>query len=477
MKSYYICLRDENSTGKPNRTRVVADSEYFSDTGKSNKEECFKVLFMKLKHNAMRYSTPSDLLKAQDILTPDTNDKFWTTVLQENIKDIQTEPSEQLILLIIDEARSLKGGDDSSKQDFYVPFRRALLADGSRGIFCIMIDTNATVANFAPKKLDDPSTRVVQGTKLFHPWIVIPTMDIHLKLPRNCPLSRCFETIKCEEQKEFRYNRFDSVLHSRPLFMDGLLLESKKYSDPGRLWDWLVSFSRTKLFGSNCPAMDATVAVLAGRYSLIPVDISTQESLVANRMATLRRCSKSRDRILVSYVAEPVLGEGLAHHMNESFEGTIQALSELMNSGKLSLAGNKGDYGELVAAISLSRAFDFLRTTQHFGRPVMVKSILALFDIKKCNIIQRNQARASSRKSSLSSKYENTFPVVLGSLVGFLQFIRLSKNLSKEMLGKGFQKRVAFFTCTNTPACDLVVPIFLLRRAAGTLHSSILAND
>ena len=68
--------------------------------------------------------------------------------------------------------------------------------------------------------------------------------------------------------------------------------------------------------------MDAAVAVLAGIYSLIPVDISTQESLVASRMATLRRCSKSRDRIIVSYVTEPILGEGLAHHMKESFEET-----------------------------------------------------------------------------------------------------------------------------------------------------------
>ena len=70
------------------------------------------------------------------------------------------------------------------------------------------------------------------------------------------------------------------------------------------------------------------------------------------------------------------------------------------------------------------------------------------------------------------------FPAVLGSLVRSLQFLRLSKPLSREMLETGFQKRVAFFTPTNTPACRLVLPILLLSRrkgraAAAAIHTYI----
>ena len=138
-------------------------------------------------------------------------------------------------------------------------------------------------------------------------------------------------------------------------------------------------FSSCKLYGRSSPVVDTAVAVLAGRFSLIPVDISTQQSLVANRMATLHRCSTLRDRILVSYVAEPILGEGLTSHMKDHFEAIIKELSALMKAGKLSLAGNKGDYGELVAAVSLSRAFDFLHSANELcSRPVMVKEMLSV---------------------------------------------------------------------------------------------------
>jgi hypothetical protein len=159
--------------------------------------------------------------------------------------------------------------------------------------------------------------------------------------------------------------------------------------------------------------------------------------------------------------------------MKDHFEAIIKELSALMKAGKVSLAGNKGDYGELVAAICLSRAFDFLHAANELcSRPVMVKEMLSLFHIQKCTM-QQKVARYLSRETSSFTEDDDTFPVALGSLVGFLQFIRLSKNLTKEMLEKGFEKRVAFFTCTNMPACDIVIPIFLLRRRAGRHNSSM----
>ena len=143
---------------------MVADSIYFSETGVSDKKENFKVLFKKMKQIAARFQTADALLQAQNVLQPSANNEFWNIVLQEKIDESTTSraTSSELILVIIDEARNLKG-DGAEINDFYKPLRRALQDFVSSGIFCIMIDTNATIANFAPKNIEDPSERVFSG--------------------------------------------------------------------------------------------------------------------------------------------------------------------------------------------------------------------------------------------------------------------------------------------------------------------------
>ncbi len=87
--------------------------------------------------------------------------------------------------------------------------------------------------------------------------------------------------------------------------------------------------------------------------------------------------------MLVSYVLEPVLGEGFACRMEPYFGHIIQYLSELIKSKKLNLAGNKGDYGELIAAIALSKAYDCLHRDSkdhYFSRPVIAKDIVGIQD-------------------------------------------------------------------------------------------------
>jgi hypothetical protein len=258
---------------------MVADSIYFSETGVSDKKENFKVLFNKMKHIAARFQTADALLQAQNVLQPSANNEFWNIVLQEKIDESTTSraTSSELILVIIDEARNLKG-DGAEINDFYKPLRRALQDFVSSGIFCIMIDTNATIANFAPKSIDDPSERVFGGLELFHPWICIPTIGIHQEFPSQCTdtIRTYCDTIICEAQNVFQFNRFDLVRHSRPMFMDVLLRQSEQCGDSKRLWEELMYFSYRKLFGRSSPFVDTAVAVLAGRFSLIPVDISTQ---------------------------------------------------------------------------------------------------------------------------------------------------------------------------------------------------------
>jgi hypothetical protein len=67
--------------------------------------------------------------------------------------------------------------------------------------------------------------------------------------------------------------------------------------------------------------------------------------------------------------------------MTVHFEGTMDALSHLMGSGQLGSAGSKGDDGELMAAIIMTRAYDVQHwpIDRHNSKPVMVQDILCLF--------------------------------------------------------------------------------------------------
>jgi hypothetical protein len=210
------------------------------------------------------------------------------------------------------------------------------------------------------------------------------------------------------------------------------------------------------------------MAALAGRFCLVPVDMTSKESLVANKMATLQACSVGRKSMVVDYVVEPVLGESFAFIMTIHFEKILQSLSHLMASGQLSLAGSKGDYGELIAAIVMTRAYDFrhLARDRHFSKPVMVQDILSLFQPAEGKLVvtkedQPKRGRRKSKDESTDSSW------ILRSLVRYLQFTRLSKPLSAVVLAAGFQRCAAFLTVAGTPACDLVIPILLGEQQQG----------
>jgi len=472
--SFYICLRAVDSTGQPPRTSTVADSVYFNSSSEefvAVSIECrFSEFFRKLLQCTQCFETPLELFQAQQVENPVTNNAFWTNVLNGNFKisEKKNGGKPRPILIIVDEARGLKGVDsnDHSQSSIYMGLRRALAAD-SRDFLCIMIDTNAKISNFAPVFADDPSGRVSSGEKLFHPWSCIPTIDLELSLPAI--VAKVDESVQCGGSKSFHYNRFNVLKYSRPMFTYAKLFLSV---DPNLvtfeiLWLQLMDLAHEKLFGKKkAEEIDSLdmMAALAGRFCLVPVDMTTKASLVANKMATLQACSVGRRRMAVDYVVEPVLGESFAHFMTVHFEGIMNALSHLMGSGQLSLAGSKGDYGELMAAIIMTRAYDIKHRLidRHYSKPVMVQDILSLFQADDGTgtgklVITEKEKRSSGRKKG--KRKDST--LILRSLVRYLQFTRLRKPLSAVELAAGFQRCAAFLTAAGTVACDLVIPILL----------------
>jgi hypothetical protein len=382
-------------------------------------------------------------------------------------------------VIIVDEARGLKGVDERNEKvnTIYMGLRRALAAAFPAQFLCIMIDTNAKISNFAPVLKNDHSSRVAGGEKLFHPWCCIPTIDLELPLP--VAVANVEDTVLCDGLKPYRYNRFDILKHSRPMFIFSKIFVSAEIplppggsaamSSTDCVWLQLMDLANEKLFGMKTTTeLDSLnmMAALAGRFCLVPVDRTSKESLVANKMATLQACSVDRKSMVVDYVVEPVLGESFAKFMTSNFEKILHSLSHLMRSGQLSLAGSKGDYGELIAAIVITRAYDLQHpeSDRHFSKPVMVQDILSLFQPAEGKLVVTKEGKRDRSKSKDKSKDSSW---ILRSLVRYLQFTRLSKPLSAVVLAAGFQRCAAFLTVAGTPACDLVIPILLGEQQQG----------
>lgn len=216
------------------------------------------------------------------------------------------------------------------------------------------------------------------------------------------------------------------------------------------------------------------MVVLAGRYCVIPLDIESQEFLVADRMATLQTCTVGRKRMEVEYVAEPVLGECFAYFMTKHFDKVMNSLCQLIAmKNKVSLAGNTHAlYGEMIAVIVMTRVYDVKHSlyARHFSQPVMVQDILSSFisggggggcgsvvDImeESCNSRPRKAAKVEEVKDSSSSM------MIRRSLVRYLQFTRLTRMPTPATLEAGFRRCAAFLTLPDTIVCNLVIPILL----------------
>jgi hypothetical protein len=234
-------------------------------------------------------------------------------------------------------------------------------------------------------------------------------------------------------------------------------------------WFLLMDLAHNKLFESteeSCSADMVMMVVLAGRYCLVPLDIASQESLVANRLATLQSCTVGRKRMAVDYVPEPVLGECFAYLMTKHFDEVVSSLCRLTAMRKVSMAGNiDGLYGELIAAIIMTRAYDIKHSlnARHFSQPVMVQDILSSFISGGGggggSVVDKEETCKRPRKAARVEVKENS--LILRSLVRYLQFTRLTKKPTPATLEVEFRRCAAFLTQPDTIVCNLVLPILL----------------
>jgi len=101
----------------------------------------------------------------------------------------------KVLVLAIDEARSLLEREGAQETDNFFLFRRALneanevLFEKQRKamIFAVLIDTNSQIHDFVPPLSRDPSSRRNKDkvTRLFPPFVLTHTMDVAMNQDRS----------------------------------------------------------------------------------------------------------------------------------------------------------------------------------------------------------------------------------------------------------------------------------------------------
>ncbi|EGZ05199.1 hypothetical protein PHYSODRAFT_342575 [Phytophthora sojae] len=166
LKVLYMCARVHRSTGFPEATSKLRDSLF--DPAASSVQEVarrLKAIYCYAKDHWADVQTE------------------WLELFIDNATD-SSDPDGKMVVLVIDEARSLLAEVDGKKNDFRI-LRNALKSANEDigpegGIFGVLIDTNSQISDLTPPLLLDPSSRKSGGSLAsFAPLVLADTMDAH----------------------------------------------------------------------------------------------------------------------------------------------------------------------------------------------------------------------------------------------------------------------------------------------------------
>jgi hypothetical protein len=352
----YVCFRDYGSTGYPPRTSKAIDTLFH---GLETKERAAYVHELKRRicfcaRNAL--TMKSKLLGSDDqsldpeeqaLFPSERNHKVWDC---HPTKIVKFQRTSDLVVLAFDEARACLNVVKETGVSQFRLIRQALReistdkATSALRIIGVFVDTSSRIQDFALNIDDDPSARKVAQTKemdfkklkLFHPFILCGTCDIHFK---SSP--QTITSLIASKQ----YLRV-----GRPLVTQG------DDSDDGNN---NFGFLQRKLFGGGeSPTGSAALGIILCRVSAFVCPRHCVASdLVANHMATLLACDKERQGTLSTFVAEPRLAIAASQLWSDDeifSDQCIPALQNALMSGALS----EGIRGEIVAQILLLLACD-----------------------------------------------------------------------------------------------------------------------
>ncbi|GMF64047.1 unnamed protein product [Phytophthora fragariaefolia] len=141
-------------------------------------------------------------------------------------KVLSQAPGSPVLVVVLDEARSLLAKHDAAGTSYFRLLRRALteannnLPKGSPGlIFAVLVDTNSQIHEVVPASrppvLDDSSRKDHRNLRLFPPFVLTHTMDVFFKKPvsplLNDPFSYKDCVLEIDPVKRSRSKRTDEL--------------------------------------------------------------------------------------------------------------------------------------------------------------------------------------------------------------------------------------------------------------------------
>ncbi|EGZ05242.1 hypothetical protein PHYSODRAFT_342627, partial [Phytophthora sojae] len=185
MKVLYMCARVHESTGFPKATSELRG--WLFQEGSKVEDIASRLKTIYVYANKHWADVQKEWLKLFTEKAADTSVKAKLSDETDTLEgDTSTEknPNGRIVVLVIDEARSLLTEKGGKKNDFRM-LRNALRSVnkdiGHRGcIFGVLIDTNPRISDLAPPLLLDPSSRLFDGELAsFAPVVLAETMDAH----------------------------------------------------------------------------------------------------------------------------------------------------------------------------------------------------------------------------------------------------------------------------------------------------------
>jgi hypothetical protein len=270
----------------------------------------------------------------------------------------------------------------------FVVLRRALslFKELSCKVVGLFLDTNSKIWNFAPTRDKDSSARVTtHGLALYPPFISMHTRG-------TLSTFRLLEVGVTQGTSSLTVNLFSLVSRSRPMFA---VYANQGMRSLESTWDATVDFAMFKLDLNTLPEESPTdrskraFTLLAVRYCVMTLDMSLCSTLVASHLATLREYSEDRSLLKVGYQAEPLLGEAASHllRVDDDFTSHVEALANLVATGNVGVLFSKGNAGEFVASVLLSRAYDkaAVAAAAPFESPLTSAAMDGSRSSKKCS--------------------------------------------------------------------------------------------
>lgn len=412
MHVIYICCRPDK-TGYPPTTGVI--EPFIRKNGLAG--SFWRVLlvailieYCEVDHILTNTTVRQEWLQAM-VVNSEDGLGFWQKVLARYERlllesesstaplELQLPPSAHFVF-VFDEAASLATEQEVTSADGKTStvsilnrIRKELRVAGEvHKVFGLFMDTNSHVSNLFPPSDSSsyltPSMR--QGDRIIaQPKLVLPPFCM---LPMCNPGTTTFmRSNNLHYYPIGRGNANDSgsdmggvqvsycpvtlALLSRPLFAMPIHREFRQQSFSVRsqnmALDRIRSFAEDKLLGSismdvlnpNIVSAEtdvARLAVLGCRYFLSTTSTLHKQLLVRQHMATCYGLSDDGKDLVVGYLSEPLLAEAAAELMlkKDAFRTLMEALHRMVVRGSLTLSTGKGEMGELVVCLALSRAFD-----------------------------------------------------------------------------------------------------------------------